>query len=148
MQVRDALIQDPLTARPDETLGEFLPRVMASRQATAAVLGDDGQLLGLVGVHDLLSKIVPVYLYLDFKLADVVHAGYLEERAPRLRKVLVKDLMTTVIDSVSLEDNLMRVVGLIVENRRKTLPVLENGKFVGMVTRRTILNKLAPFIVE
>ncbi|MBZ0111276.1 MAG: CBS domain-containing protein [Thermoanaerobaculia bacterium] len=148
MLVRDALIEDPLTARPDESLGDFLPRVMASRQATAAVLGDEGQLLGLVGVHDLLRKIVPVYLDLDFKLADVVHPGYLEERAPRLRRVLVKDLMTTKVDSVSLGDNLMRVVGLIVEKQRKTLPVLENGKFVGMVTRRTILDKLAPLIIE
>ncbi len=148
MLVRDALLDDPLTTYPDEALGTLLPRVLASRQATAAVLGPERELLGLVGVHDLLKKFVPLYLDLDLKLADVVHADYLEERAPRIRKVLVRDLMSTKIDAVAPDDSLIKVVGLIVEHRRKTLPVLEEGRFVGMITRRTVLNHLAPLLLE
>lgn len=144
MNVRSAMLEHPVTTHPEETFGELLSRLVVSRQATAAVLDDRGKLLGLVGIHDILRKIVPVYVDLDTKLMEVMHENYLEERMSRLKDTRVRDFMTTELDTVSPDDTLIKAVVIIVEHRRKTLPVVQEGKFLGMVTRRSILEKVAP----
>lgn len=142
MYVRDAMLTEPVTSRPTEPFLEFLHRVVDSRQATAAVLSDENRLLGLVGIHDVLRKVVPVYVDLDTKLMEVMHEGYFEERLSRLEGLTVADLMCTEIDSISPDDTLIKTAALMVENRRKTLPVLQDGKFVGMITRRSLLERV------
>ena len=147
MNVRSAMLPEPVTTHPDETFGELLSRLVVSRQATAAVLEKDGKLVGLVGIHDVLRKIVPIYVELDTKLMEVMHENYLEERLKRLRGTRVRDFMTTELDTVSPDDTLIKAVVIIVEHRRKTLPVVQDGKFLGMVTRRSILEKVAPSLL-
>jgi predicted transcriptional regulator len=147
MYVRDALLHEPLETSPEELLGDLMPRLVTSRQATAAVL-EGRRLVGLVGIHDILRRIVPVYIDLDEKLAEVLHDDYLEERAPRLRGTRVRDLMTTTMDVVAPSDTLIKVAVLFVEKRRKTLPVVDQGVFVGMITRRTLLERIAPALTR
>jgi len=147
MQIRDTMLENPLTTTPEETFASLLPRLLSSRQATAAVLDDDRRLVGIVGIYDILRSVVPLYVDLDQKLAAMLHQGFLTERLDGLAERQVRELMTEDIDSVAPGDSLTRAVVLIVEKRRKTLPVLEDGRFVGMVTRRTILEKVAPKIL-
>lgn len=144
MYVRDALLSEPITTTPDETFESLIGRLATSRQATAAVLDPDGKLLGLIGIHDILRKIVPHYLDLDSALMEVMPSNYFEEHLDRLRGMRVEQFMCTKIDSVTPEDTLIKAVVLVVEKRRKTLPVLDHGRFVGMITRRSILE----FIVK
>jgi CBS-domain-containing membrane protein len=147
MYVRDAMLETPLETTEDEALGTLLPRLIASRQATAAVLDARRHLVGVIGVHDILRRIVPIYVDLDEKLVELMHANYLEERAVRLRSTRVRDLMTRAIDTVAPGDSLIKAAVLIVEKRRKTLPVVDHGRFVGMITRRTLLETIAPSLV-
>lgn len=147
MLVRDAMLAEPITTTPEETFESLLPRQLASRQATAAVLGPDGELLGVVGIHDILRKIVPLYVDLDQKLMEVMHDGYAEERLKRLKDTRVVDFMTRSLDTVGPDDYITKAVALIVERCRKTLPVVQDGKFLGMITRRSILERLGPTLL-
>lgn len=140
MLVRDAMLADSITAAPDESFESLIKRLVKSRQATAAVIDEDRRLLGLVGVHDILRRVVPHYLDLDTKLAEVMHDTYFEDRLDRLKDTHVSDLMQTEIDCVSPDDALIKAVVFIVAHRRKTLPVIEAERFIGMVTRRSILD--------
>lgn len=139
MFVRDAMLDDPVTTTPDEKFLEFLRRVVESRQATAAVLDEQQRLLGLVGIHDVLEHIVPHYVRLDRKLSEVMHDGYFEEHLARSKDLKVSELMTTQIDTVAPDDTLIKAASILVTKKRKTLPVIENGRFVGVLTRRSLL---------
>lgn len=143
MYVRDALIPNPVTVSPDEPFAELVAKLLASPQAKAAVLDAENRVVGVVGVHDVLRKIVPHYLDLDQKLMEVMHEGYAEERLLRLTDVVARDLMTAKVDCVSPDDTMIKAVSLIVEKRRKSLPVIDDkGRFIGIVTRRGILQRI------
>ncbi len=142
MFVRDALLEPSVTTSPRETFEELLRKLLGSRQAPAAVLDEHGSLVGLVGIHDILRKIVPHYLDMDNKLMELMHEGYLVEHFDRLKTTHVEDFMSRKLDTVELNDTLIKAAALIVENKRKTLPVLEDGRFVGMITRRSILESV------
>ncbi len=141
MQVRDALLPNPVITSPEEIFKNLVTRLTDRQHATAAVV-DGEKVVGLVGIHDILRKIVPHYIDLDTKLMEVMHDGYFEERLARLREIRVRDFMDKDFDCVEPDDALIKAVALIVESGRNTLPVVENGRFVGIVTRRHILEQV------
>lgn len=149
MYVQEAMLPNPVTTRAEESFVSLLRRVVNERQATAAVLDDGGRLVGVVGIHDILRRIVPHYLDLDPKLMEVLHASYFEERLLQFEDLPVGDMMSTELDTVAPDDTLIKAASLIVERRRKTLPVVDgDGCFIGMVTRRSLLEHVVETTFE
>lgn len=142
MYVRDVLLSDPVTTTPEEPFGALIKRLTNRRQATAVVLDAGSRVVGLVGIHEILRKIVPHYVDLDDKLMEILHEGYFEERLDRLKDTHVNDVMTREWNGVALDDALIKAVALIIEKHRNTLPVIDNGRFVGVVTRRHLLERV------
>ena len=142
MLVRDAMIPNAMTCSPDDSFPELLQRLLDSQQGAAAVLDTEGNLVGMVGFHHVLRKVVPVYIALDKKLMEVMHEGYLEERLERLRDRKVRDFMIDDKDTVGPEDALIKAAVMLVQLGRKTLAVVDGKKFLGMITRRSILEKV------
>jgi CBS domain-containing protein len=48
LRVGDVMVRDPVTARPDQTLDDFLDRVAWSSRHTAYPVVDDGRALGII----------------------------------------------------------------------------------------------------
>lgn len=138
MLVRSALIPNPLVVRPEVSVVEFVDAVLNSNQTTAAVV-DGERLVGVVSVRDIFDEILPAYVDMDEKLAGVLHARYFDEQFARLRAHKVESLMVREVDTLKPEDAIMKAVAMFVRHGRKTIPVLESGRYVGSVTRRSVL---------
>lgn len=139
MKVREALLADPLTTFPQVKIDSLLTQLLADRDGTAAVLSDEGELLGVVGLTDVLQRIVPSYIGLNRNLAEVVHESYLEENLGLLQGVDVGDLMVAPATSVDLEDSLFEAACKIVEHGRRVLPALDGPRFVSFISRGSVL---------
>jgi Zn-dependent protease/predicted transcriptional regulator len=48
LRVRDLMVRDPVTARPDETIGEFIDETVSSRRYTTYPVTENGRVLGLL----------------------------------------------------------------------------------------------------
>ena len=139
MLVHSAMVNNPLTVSPETSLVEFVDLVLGSNQTTAAVLGDDGELLGMIAVGDILRAIVPHYLNMEAKLVDMMHEGHFDEKFAKFENVSVREVMLTKIDSLAPDDAVIKAVALFARKRRKSIPVVQDGKFIGMLTRRSLL---------
>lgn len=142
MLVRDAMLPNPLLVSPTTTILDFVNRVLDSNQTAAVVIDDKGALCGLVSVHDVFQAILPHYVSMEDRLAAVIHEGYFEERATAFKSMTVADLMVTEVDCISPDDAVIKAVGLFVRTKRKTLPVIKDGQFIGTITRRSLLRKV------
>ncbi|MCA8942740.1 MAG: CBS domain-containing protein [Planctomycetes bacterium] len=143
MLVQDALVPNPLVVTPDTTVLDFCKQVLASNQTTACVVaGDDHKLLGMVSVHDVFQRILPAYLGKKDNLASVIHEGYFEERFDELRRTPVSDLMSKDIHVLAPHDSVIKAISLFSSATHKTAPVVRDGKFIGTITRRSVLQKV------
>lgn len=142
MLVKDAMVKTPLQVKPDAKLREIMDEIIGGDQAGVAVIDAGGKLLGLVGTHDILRMIVPNYVDRDEALAKLMHEGYFEERFKKLAGVTAADVMSTELDVVAPRDTIIRAASLFVEHQRKVLPVVEDDRFVGMITRRSLLESI------
>lgn len=144
MLVRDALVPDPLVVGPSTSVVVFCRLVLESNQTTAIVLDDDRNLLGLVSVHDVFQRIVPHYVGLVRKLASIMREGYFEEKFAALAQVSVDELMVESRNELAPTDSLIKAVALFAAERHKTVPVVEDGKWIGTITRRSVLRTVIP----
>ncbi len=143
MLVKYAMETEPLRVSSDAPLRTILEGLLARDQDAAMVVDKEGNLLGLVGIHDILRRIVPRYLDLDSNLAEVMHENYFYEVFSRLTKVTATDLMRKEadVDTVSPDDAVIKAAALFVEHRRKIIPVVQGNRLLGVVTRRSILRR-------
>lgn len=140
MLVKQAMLANPLTVKPDTSIYELIGAILGTNQTTAGVLDHSGKLVGIVGAHDILRKLVPRYLDMGTKLKDLIHDGYFEEKFVVFQNMTVESIMVQNMDWVAPDDTIIKAAAMFVEKRRKTLPVLDrDGNYLGVITRRSIL---------
>lgn len=138
MLVRDALVASPFVVAPATTLFDLIDGILAGNQTTAAVLDGD-RLVGTVSSLDVLKQLVPSYVTMNENLADILHATFFEEELGKLHNVLVRDVMVREVETLTPDASVMRALAMFVRKGLKTIPVVEHGRFVGSVTRRSVL---------
>ena len=136
MLLRTAMLPDPLVVSPSTSLLDFIGRVLESNQTTAVVV-DDQRLSGIVSVQDIFRKILPEYV--GEKLAFAIREGFFEEKFSKFASISVSEIMSTEIDVLQPNDKVIMAVALFVRKGHKTIPVIEGGRYVGSVTRRSVL---------
>ena len=134
MLVREVMTTQVVTVRPDTTAKEAIQRLSASSITSMPVVDRTGELVGVVSEADVLrDSLLPEP---RVHATPVVLGG-------RPLPLAVADLMSHLPLTVGPDDDLARAAGLLVETQVKSLPVLDHGRVVGMVSRRDIIKVLA-----
>jgi len=118
IRARDLMIRDAVTAGPEEILA------LAKLRMTRLGIG------GLPVVEN--KKLVGMITHRDTILAG--------ERAMNLR---VKDIMTSNVLVIREDTPLIEVVTIMKETGYQRLPVVGDGKLMGIVTQSCVINALA-----
>lgn len=92
-----------------------------------------GQLLGMLSMYDILLLVRPKHIHIWGEIKDVEVEGILDEALRRARSMLVSDIMTTELTTITPDMHLLRIIDIMIKKHVRRLPVLENGKMVGMV---------------
>jgi CBS domain-containing protein len=133
VQARDVMTRDVITVGPESSVKEAAG-VMAERGfAALPVVDENNVLVGIVGEADVLRDRVPpdprLHLRREGPLA-----------APPLR---VGGVMTAGVRSVEASADVADIARLFIQGHIRSVPVLENGRTVGIVSRRDLLRGLS-----
>lgn len=147
--VRDIMDPNPATVAP-ETPVEEVVRLMRERELPGVpVVDDDGRCVGIVTEADLVlpddqgDLHIPHYVNL---FGGTVFLEPLSRFEHRLRKAFASDaadMMTRRPDTVGPDTSVRDAARLIHESGHNRLPVVEDGRLVGVVTRVDVLGALA-----
>jgi len=94
---------------------------------------DFGQIAGVVTMFDILYHFRPEFLNHGIDGSFMEWEGMLDSGIQSLTEKKVEHMMSTNIVSANLDDHLMVVIDRMVKNKYRRLPVLENGKPIGIV---------------
>jgi len=151
MRVRE--IMQPLTTnylKPEQTLldATCIMRDESYRDSAVngmLVLEDDRKLVGVVSIKDVIRAVVPTYLVEN--LSEFSWEGLLEERAAKVRTLLVREIMATDIVTVDPDDLAISCADLMIVKQFQRMPVVAaGGRVVGMVHIRDIYRTIADYI--
>ncbi len=127
------------TLSPGMTIGEafkvFQKAGEAHQQIVFGMVVTDaaGQLLGMLSMYDILLLIRPKHIHIWGEIKDVDVSGILDAALTRAGSMLVSDIMTTDLITITPDMHLLRIIDIMIKKHVRRLPVLEEGKMVGMV---------------
>ncbi len=142
MQARDIMTGDVITFAPDTPIRE-IAAVFRERGIGGAPVVEDGEVIGIVTKSDLIARHARPHspLYLPLLDAQIPITGQREYRE-LMRRILgqtASDIMTTPVKTIDAGASLEDVATLMVESRANPVPVLENGRLVGIISQNDLL---------
>jgi CBS domain-containing protein len=144
MKVRDIMSTKVVTVSPSTTVREIAGLMVEKHVSGLPVLSENGTLVGMVSEGDLLRR--PELGTQRQRRRWVSFFSGVDEQAREFTKshaLRAGDVMTQQVIHVAEETPLADVVGLMEKHNIKRLPVLSDGKLVGIVSRADLLRALA-----
>lgn len=149
MKAKDVMTSAVVTIPPDATLREAIERMVSCRISGMPVVGGDGKLVGMLTEGDLVRRTemgteAPRRRWLELLLGPASGA----DEYSRTHGLRVQDVMSPHVVTVGPGASLPQVVRLMEEHDIKRVPVVENDKVVGIVSRAdlvtALMHQLAP----
>jgi acetoin utilization protein AcuB len=128
VRVRDFMTKDPLTLREDDLLRQAVEVVMVRRIRHIPVLDGKGALVGIVTDRDVQGT-----------LPSPLSAAAPEEYEALLETTPLARIMTRSVITVRPDDLAAEAVETLLADRIDGLPVVEDGRVVGIFTVRDAL---------
>jgi CIC family chloride channel protein len=127
LNVRKVLETDFTPVEANQTLGDLVKIVGQSRRNIFPVVQDDGQLLGVVTLDDIRSKMFDTSAY------AVVH---------------VRDVMTLAPAVIDVDEPMERVMQKFEDTGAWNLPVTDGGRYIGFVSKSKIFSIYRKMLVK
>jgi CBS domain-containing protein len=145
MKAKDVMTSDVVSVGPDSTVREVADLLLA-RAISAVPVIDGGKLVGIVSEGDLMRRAEigtaaethrSWWLRL-FGGSAALATDYVKAHAEHIR-----DVMTRNVIAVAEETPLADVAAVLEANRIKRVPVVRDGRLVGIVSRANLIRALA-----
>jgi CBS domain-containing protein len=144
MNASDIMVHKVVTVGPDNSIQETAAILVNNRISAVPVIDAHGKLIGIVSEGDLLHRGEAgtdhtrswwLKLLMD---RESVAREYVKEHSRRVR-----DVMTSNVITAAPETPLAEIAGMLERNRIKRVPIVDDGKLVGIVSRGNLVQMLA-----
>ncbi len=147
LTAKDFMTKDVMTVTPDTSLTELANLLVQHRISGAPVVDGSGKLMGIVTENDLISQNKRLHIPTVVSFLDA--AIYLEsskkfaEEVKRVTATRVGDICEKKVVTITEETTLADIATIMAEKKVHLLPVVKEGKVVGVVGKRDLVRAIA-----
>ena len=142
--VTDQLLREAPLVRASDTVGDATRAVLESDLPALPVVDDQDRLVGIFGEREFLGAVFPAYLK-ELKYAGFVKRS-LEDALEKRRECsteAVQAYMNTEHIDVGADYSDAQVAEIFLHHRVLVVPVIDDGKVVGVITRSDFFRSAA-----
>lgn len=144
MKAADVMTVGAATVRPDTPVSEAAQLMVQYRISGLPVVDETGKLVGIVTERDFLRRAeMGTQRRRPRWSALLFGPGALADDYVRAHARKIEDAMTRTVETVDAETPLVEVVDLMEKRDFKRVPVLRDGKLIGIISRADLLRTLA-----
>ena len=145
---QDIMTTPALTISPEADVTEAVKILLEKDINGLPVMDDSGQLVGIICRSDMIrmQKSLPVpslFTLLD-GFVPLSSAAQMEAEVKRIAASKVSDAMTAKVVSIAPDTGVDDIAALIVDKKFHTLPVMDQGRLLGVVGKSDVLRTLLP----
>ncbi|MGB9716139.1 MAG: HPP family protein [Thermodesulfovibrionales bacterium] len=141
MKVSDIMTRNVYTISPDSTLRECA-EVLDKYKVNGLVVVEREKVAGVITKADIFKAILPRYPDIIEEEKYISDLEYIEERVNKLLEMRVKDIMGAPPITVTSNMPIVKAGSTMILRRVKQVPVVDDGKLVGVITLTDIINNL------
>jgi len=120
LKAKDVMIKEVVTITPDATLADAIELLVARCVSGLPVLDANKKVVGIISEKDILNFIF----------------------SGNLRITKVEEAMTKNVISFTSDTDIEKITLCISENKFRRVPIIDNGKLVGIISRRNIIRRV------
>ncbi len=146
LSARNIMNREVVTVRPETEITDAA-RILLERKINGVpVVDEKGRVVGILCQSDLIvqQKKMPIpslFTFLDGLIA-LTSMKQLEKEVRKIAATVVADAMTPDPVTVKPDTGIETVAALMVDNSFHTLPVVEDGRLVGIIGKADVLRTL------
>ncbi|NLU48172.1 MAG: CBS domain-containing protein [Syntrophomonadaceae bacterium] len=146
MLARDIMTREVITVKPKDRVDEVARLLVDHKISGIPVVDEENHVVGIITEKDLIVKAselrLPFYITLFDSIIFLENPIRFNNDLKKYTAVNVEDAMTKQVVTVE-EDTEVSEVAKIMQNKRiNRVPVVRNGKLVGIITRNDVLKSL------
>lgn len=140
-------VMDPAAQRvyPDMALAEAARVLIRGRHPALPVVNKRDEIVGMVSEKDLIKAFLPGYLRISGGVAGENGGGRESADRQSTDRTLVRDVMSKAVLCLPVEATINEAASIIVNKNVDPLPLTRDGKWVGLISRRSLIRKLLQF---
>jgi CBS domain-containing protein len=142
MKAKDVMTTKVATVGPDMPINAIAALLLERHISAVPVIDDDRRILGIVSEGDLMRR-GETERRPSWWLAAFSNAEELAREFTKTRGIRAKDVMTREVLTVTEETPIATIAELLEKRRIKRVPVVRDGRIVGIVSRADLLRALA-----
>ncbi|MAC47861.1 CBS domain-containing protein [Oceanospirillum beijerinckii] len=127
IKAKDFMDPAPLAIEPDTGVIRALRKLLSAKVSGAPVVDQEQHLVGFISEADCMRGTLMGSYYTSVG-------------------ELVRDRMTTEVESIGPEANIVDIAETFLKNHRSILPVVKEGKVIGLIERHALLEQLMEHI--
>lgn len=155
MLVKDAMTKYVITLAPEDTIREASEKLVSKNISGAPVIDKSNKVVGILSEADILRVLKTrysapniVFLPTPFDLIEIpfrqaITFAEVKLSLEDISKKKVSEVMTKNPVVISGEETIERAAEIMVERKVNRLPIVENNKLIGIITRGDIIKALA-----
>ncbi len=144
---KEIMTRDVKTAHPDMPVKELAALLYKNKIGGVPVVDDDGEVVGVVTENDLIDQNKKLHIPTMVSFLDSVifldSAATFEKEIKKMTGSQVKDVCSERLFTVDEDAGLEDIASLISEKGVHTLPVLKDGKLVGVIGKADLIRVMA-----
>ena len=145
-RAKDIMTRQVITVAPDTEIAQAAKLLLEKRINGFPVVNQAGELVGILCQSDLIAQQKDIPLPSLFTLLDgfmpLTSLKRLDREVKKIAATKVADAMTAHPVSVGPDCPIEDIAGLMVDKNFHTLPILDDGRLVGVVGKEDVLKTL------
>ena len=147
ISAKDIMTKEVISVSPDLVVEKLAEIFWENRISGAPVVDDNGTVIAIVTENDLIDQNKKVHIPTMIAILDSVimleKADKIEKEIRKMTGTTVKDICSDTLITVEPKTPLDEVATIMAEKQVHTLPVLTDGKLVGVVGKSDIIKTMA-----
>lgn len=144
MNILDIMKKDFIKVKKDTMVNDIAKLFLEKKEDFAIVVDDEDNLLGIVTETDLIFQEKKVHIPTFFTFLDSIifleNINKLNDEIKKISASTVEDLMSDEVITVSPSATIDELATIMVEKKIYHIPVVENRKVIGVVTKDGLLH--------
>lgn len=129
----DTIDSDASVATATQMILHGRTRKTGDRTISLMVIDKVQMFVGIITMTDILYHLRPEYLNYGINGEEVAWSEQFDLALKRVKEKKVREIMSTNIVGASADEHLMVTLDRMVKNKYRRLPVLNNGRLIGIV---------------
>jgi CBS-domain-containing membrane protein len=146
LKAQEIMTRDPITVSPETEIGQAAKLLLEKKLNGVPVVDKSGKLVGILCQSDLIKQQKKLPIPSIFTLLDgfipLTSMKHLEKEVRKITGTTVSDTMTPNPVTIRPDMAIQEIAGLMVDKKYHTLPVVDEGKLVGIIGKEDILRTL------